>query len=110
MQFALPPKRNPPLPYARSPRTSLQRRIQLKTVAIIAFAVLSVLFLLSHLFASSTTSSTIPAGTASVVIVTVLDRAQLDHDYLQKIVNNREDYAKRHGTFHLPVPRYTVVQ
>lgn len=97
MQFALPPRKDPPLPYARSPRISFQRRKQLKAVALLAFAVLSVLFLLSHLFASGTSSASVPAGTASVVIVTVLDRAALSDSYIKKVVHNREDYAKRHG-------------
>lgn len=101
MQFALPPRKNPPLPYAHSPpRISFQRKKQLKAVALLAFAALSVLFLLSHVFASATSSSaTVPAGTSSVVIVTVLDREALSDSYIRKIVSNREDYAKRHGIF-----------
>ncbi|RJE23062.1 Alpha-1,6-mannosyltransferase subunit [Aspergillus sclerotialis] len=98
MQFALPPRKNPPLPYAHSPRISFQRKKQLKAVALLAFAVLSVLFLLSHVFASATSSpATGPAGTSSVVIVTVVDREALSDSYIRKIVSNREDYAKRHG-------------
>lgn len=99
MQFALPPRKNPQtLPYARSSRISSYRRNQLKTVALLVFAVLSVLFLLSRIFGSDTATSAVPAGTPSVVIVTVLDRAGLSESYVQKIVTNREDYAKRHGS------------
>lgn len=100
MQFALPPRKNAPtpLPYARSPGFShQQRRNQLKAVALLAFGVLSIVFLLSHVFAFDTTTTAIPAGTSSVVIVTLLDRAAWSESYVQKIVHNREDYAKRHG-------------
>ncbi|RMJ28130.1 Alpha-1,6-mannosyltransferase subunit [Aspergillus sp. HF37] len=95
MQFAFPPRKNSPtLPYARSPP---RRRTQLKTAALLAFAALSVLFLLSQVFGSDTATTVVPAGTPSVVIVTVLDRAALSESYIHKIVTNREDYARRHG-------------
>ncbi|THC94404.1 hypothetical protein EYZ11_006133 [Aspergillus tanneri] len=98
MQFALPPRRdNHILPYARSPRFSLQRRKQLKAVAILIFALLVVFFLLSQLFYASTGTSAVPIKTSNIVIVTVLDRAVLSDEYIQKIIRNREDYAKRHG-------------
>lgn len=98
MQFALPPRKNPQtLPYAHSPRVSPRRRNQLKTAALLAFAVLSIFFLLSHIFGSDEVTAVIPAGTPSVVIVTVLDRAALSESYIEKVVTNREDYAKRHG-------------
>lgn len=95
MQFAFPPRTNPPtLPYARSPP---RRRTQLKTAALLAFAALSVLFLLSQFFGSDAATTAVPAGTPGVVIVTVLDRAALSESYIHKIVTNREDYARRHG-------------
>ncbi|PKY02636.1 subunit of Golgi family mannosyltransferase complex [Aspergillus campestris IBT 28561] len=97
MQFAVPPRRNLQSPYGRAPRFSLQRRKQLKAVGILAFALLAVFFLLSQLFYTSTGTSAVPAGTPSVVIVTVLDRALFSDAYIQKIIKNREDYAKRHG-------------
>ncbi|PYH96254.1 hypothetical protein BO71DRAFT_448802 [Aspergillus ellipticus CBS 707.79] len=98
MQFALPPRKTPIAPpYARSSRFSLQRRKQFKAVAILGFALLVVFFLLSQLFYTSTGTSAVPVGTPSVVIVTVLDRAGFSNEYTQKIVKNREDYAKRHG-------------
>jgi mannan polymerase II complex MNN11 subunit len=102
MQFALPPRRSPALPYAHSSRFPRYRRKQLKTAAVFAIAVFTILYLLSHLFSSSSPSSSYPsvvapAGTASVVIVTVIDREQLSESYIKKIVENREDYAKRHG-------------
>jgi mannan polymerase II complex MNN11 subunit len=98
MQFALPPRRSPhALPGAHSTRLPLYRRKQLKTIAVFAFAILTLLYLLSYLFSSSSTSITSPAGTAGVVIVTLLDRQSLSESYINKIVANREDYAKRHG-------------
>lgn len=98
MQFALPPRRSPhTLPGAHSSRLPLYRRKQLKTIAIFAFAVLTLLYLISRLFSSSSTSLAAPAGTAGVVIVTLLDRQSLSESYINKIVTNREDYAKRHG-------------
>ena len=97
MHFALPPRRSPhPLPGARSSRLPLHRRKQLKTVALFAFAVLSILYLLSHFYSSSSTIKA-PAGTAGVVIVTLLDHELFSESYLSKVVANREDYAKRHG-------------
>ncbi|KAF3386424.1 putative alpha-1,2-galactosyltransferase [Penicillium rolfsii] len=98
MQFALPPRRSPhTLPGAHSSRLPLHRRKQLKTIAIFAFAILALLYLLSHLFASSSTSLSAPAGTAGVVIVTLLDHQRFSESYINKIITNREDYAKRHG-------------
>jgi mannan polymerase II complex MNN11 subunit len=104
MQFALPPRRSPHPPVARSSRLPLHRRKQLKTVALLAFAVLSILYLLSH-FYSSSTSLVAPAATTGVVIVTLLDHERFSESYLSKVVANREDYAKRHGKpihSHLP--------
>lgn len=108
MQFALPPRRSPhPLPSARSSRLPLYRRKQLKVLALVACAILSILYLLSHLFSSNSTSLVAPAATGSVVIVTLLDREQLSEHYINKIVANREDYAKRHGMLSAP-PYYKV--
>ncbi|KAE8352379.1 galactosyl transferase GMA12/MNN10 family-domain-containing protein [Aspergillus coremiiformis] len=98
MQFALPPRRNLDAPlHGRSSRLSLQRRKQLKAAAILGFALLVIYFLLSQLFYSSTGTPAAPAGTPSLVIVTVLDRARWSRDYIQRITKNRDDYAKRHG-------------
>lgn len=98
MQFALPPRRAPITPvYGRSSRFSLQRRKQLKAIALLAFALLTIFFLLSQFFYTSTGTPAVSASTSSVVIITVLDRVVFSEDYIEKIVKNREDYAKRHG-------------
>lgn len=55
------------------------------------------MYLLSHLYSASLTYISTPAGTAGVVIVTLLDRERMSEGYVNKIVANREDYAKRHG-------------
>ncbi|KAJ5823164.1 hypothetical protein N7447_005504 [Penicillium robsamsonii] len=98
MQFALPPRRSPhTLPLSRSSRMSSYRRKQLKSAAVLAFAILSLIYLLHYLYSSASSSVAAPVGTSSVVIVTLLDRQQFSESYLKKIVANREDYAKRHG-------------
>ncbi|KAJ5701906.1 hypothetical protein N7488_009454 [Penicillium malachiteum] len=98
MQFAVPPRKSPhPLPGARSSRLPLYRRKQLKTIGLFAFALLVILYLLTHLSSSSSSSIATPAGTAGpVVIVTLLDREHWSESYINKIIANREDYAKRH--------------
>lgn len=98
MHFALPPRRSPhPLPGARSSRLPLHRRKQLKTIALLSFAVLSILYLLSYFYSSRSSTIKAPASTAGVVIVTLLDHERFSESYISKIVANREDYAKRHG-------------
>jgi mannan polymerase II complex MNN11 subunit len=74
----------------------IYRRKQLKSVAILAFAILSLLYIIHHLYATSA-SVVASASTSGVVIVTLLDRQQFSESYINKIVTNREDYAKRHG-------------
>ncbi|KAJ6113950.1 hypothetical protein N7523_007267 [Penicillium sp. IBT 18751x] len=94
MQFAVPPRKS--VPGTRSSRIPLYRRKQLKTIAIIAFAILAILYLFSH-FLSSSSTSVAPAATAGVVIVTLLDYERFSESYINKLVANREDYATRHG-------------
>lgn len=104
MQFALPPRKSPhALPGAHS-QLPYYRKKQLKTLALFGIAILSILYLLSQLFSSSSTSLATPAGTAGVVIVTLLDRDNLSENYIHKVVTNREDYAKRHGSYHTKLP------
>ncbi|KAK9583198.1 putative alpha-1,6-mannosyltransferase mnn11 [Aspergillus fumigatus] len=98
MQFALPPRRSPHTSsHTRSSRLSLQRKKQLKTAAILGFAILTLFFLLSHFSHSSTAPTSAPSGASSIVIVTVLDRARFSDNYVQKIIKNREHYASLHG-------------
>ncbi|EEP80276.1 predicted protein [Uncinocarpus reesii 1704] len=97
MQFALPPRKSshPPL-YSRPSQSSALRRRQLKTAAVLGFVVISILLFISHLFSSGSQSTSV-AGGPKVVLVTVLDEQSLSDGYIQRIKQNREDYAKRHG-------------
>jgi len=54
-----------------------------------------IIYLLTRLL--STSPGRPPAGTPEVVIVTVLDRARMSDAYIEKIKENRDDYAVRHG-------------
>ncbi|CAG7920871.1 unnamed protein product [Penicillium olsonii] len=94
MQFAVPPRRSP-LPIARSSRMPIYRKKQLKPIALLTFAIFSLLYIIHHTYTLIPTSVVvIPSG---VVIVTLLDRQRLSESYISKIVANREDYARRHG-------------
>ncbi|EEH40653.1 alpha-1,2-galactosyltransferase gmh3 [Paracoccidioides lutzii Pb01] len=100
MQFALPPRKasyNPP--YTRASHSPAIRRRQLKTVAVLGVVFFTFVFFLSRTFSSSSTTSkeTVPTGPVNIVIVTVLDEENLSDEYIQRIKENREDYAKRHG-------------
>ncbi|KAI5295740.1 hypothetical protein KEM52_000397 [Ascosphaera acerosa] len=110
MQFAVPPRKNS-VPSASSPfqpsfkpsarYSSAARRRQLRSYAFIGAGILFFLYLVSKLFGGGS-DGIIAAGSGSsggpsVVIVTVLDEQALSDKYIQRIKQNREDYAKRHG-------------
>ncbi|KAL3479870.1 galactosyl transferase GMA12/MNN10 family-domain-containing protein [Aspergillus californicus] len=98
MQFALPPRKGHVAPpYSHPSLLTLQRRKQLKAIAILSIALVFIFFLLSQFLFTGTGTAAVPLGTPSVVIVTVLDRELYSDNYLQKIIKNREDYAGRHG-------------
>jgi mannan polymerase II complex MNN11 subunit len=106
MHHALPPRKSSKAPpfAPRSSNLSLQRRRQLKALGIIAFSLIFVLFVLSRFFSFSVSeqiAAVIPSGAANVVLVTLFDRQVLGEQYTQWIQSNREDYASRHGNFHL---------
>ena len=104
MQFALPPRRSQvSLPYAHSAQLSRPRGRHLKAAALLGVGLLSVLYLLLALLSTTSGDSAVPVGTPSVVLVTVLDREKLSASYMNTIVNNREDYAMRHGKLTLIV-------
>ena len=60
------------------------------------FSSLIVFFLFIRATGSSEASERIPPGTPEVVIVTLLDDS-LSKSYIEKIKENRDDYAARHG-------------
>jgi hypothetical protein len=107
MQFALPPRKSSHQPsYVRSPRIPLLWRRQLRTVGLIAFAILIIFYILPPLFSSSVSHRSassrkisVPVKTPKFVLVTLLDRENLSHDYLEKIQRNREVYASKHGMY-----------
>jgi mannan polymerase II complex MNN11 subunit len=59
-----------------------------------ACALGAALFILSRIFGGS---ESIPLGTPSVVIVTVLDPDNYSKDYIENIKENRIEYARKHG-------------
>ncbi|KAI5300783.1 hypothetical protein KEM56_002191, partial [Ascosphaera pollenicola] len=110
MQFAVPPRKNS-VPSSSSPFTpsfkpstrysSAARRRQLRSYAFIGVGVLFFLYLLSKLFGGGGSGGGLnltgnSGGGPDVVIVTVLDEQALSDKYIQRIKQNREDYAKRH--------------
>ncbi|KAL1959543.1 hypothetical protein VTO42DRAFT_1988 [Malbranchea cinnamomea] len=113
MQFALPPRKSSHLSrYAGSSSTPALRRQQLKLYATLAGAVLFLILLLSRIFSSSSPKGLddtfVPNG-PKVVLVTVLDEQKFSDKYIQRIKQNREDYAARHGyaNFFASIDEYT---
>ncbi len=101
MHFALPPRKTShPPPYARPYRSSTIRRRQLQKGAVLASAAILIIYLLTRLLSSSPGRP--PAGVPEVVVVTVLDRARMSDAYIAKIMENRDDYAARHGKADCP--------
>ncbi|KAK2748865.1 hypothetical protein FQN55_004007 [Onygenales sp. PD_40] len=100
MQFALPPRKpSHSPPYGRSSHhSSSARRRQLKAVAVLGLVAVTFFFLVSRIFSSGSASGEVVAnGQANIVIVTVLDEEKFGDKYIQRIKQNREDYAQRHG-------------
>ena len=97
MQFALPPRKSSHSPpFVRSSSSVLRHR-QVKSIAILGCIIVSILFLLSHVFSSGSSADRLTTGDPNVVIVTVLDEETLSDKYIQQIKENREDYARIHG-------------
>jgi mannan polymerase II complex MNN11 subunit len=59
-------------------------------------AVFTFLYVVTRALSISPTVEVIPPGTPEIVIVTVLDH-DMPKGYVERIKENREDYAKRHG-------------
>ena len=103
MHLALPPRKpssGPPFAARTSPSVLFQRR-RLQILAIIALACLSFIWLVSNSFSARAPRA--PAGSPEVVIVTVIDEEKgYSKAYIDKIKQNRRDYAKRHGAWKPP--------
>ena len=98
MHFALPPRKGSEHPYARPSRSAAAaaKRRQWQLLGSIVFSLLTLYVFWSY-FTNSDDFERVPAGTPSVVIVTLFDEENTDATYMQKIKNNRDDYASRHG-------------
>jgi hypothetical protein len=113
MHFAMPPRKTSrPPPYAARQQSgvrlppalrNLLRRDKLRVIVIAILGCLSVYWLLGKLTGgpSDANAPKLPkvaiGSGAPVVIVTVLD-PKADPGWVAKIKQNREGYAKRHGT------------
>lgn len=97
MHFALPPRKSShPPPYERAFKSSPIRRKQLQLGAIIACAALLLIWLGSRLLSSSPDRP--PTGTPDAVVVTMLDPDSMSQEYMNRIKENRIDYADRYGS------------
>lgn len=98
MQFALPPRNTPHAPpYARASRSSPVRRKQLQFGALIACAVIAIIYLTTRFFSASEERG--PSGTPEIVVVTVLDQATMSDEYRDRIKENRKYYANKQGRY-----------
>jgi hypothetical protein len=68
------------------------RRSQLKSFALLASAALLIIFIFSRILSSSG-----PKLDGTTVLVMVTDGTSHPSEHMDKIVRNREDYARRHG-------------
>lgn len=100
MHFAYPPRKssNPP-PYMRAAaKLPGLRRSRLKTIAIVGFAFIFLVWLFNRPSSSQGPyKGHVPSGKPPVVLVTVLDEKGYDKAYLDVIRENRIQYAEKHG-------------
>lgn len=101
MHFAYPPRKssNPPPFRPRSGPLPSLRRGRLRTIGLGLLACILVLYLIFKPSKQSPYHERQPAGTPTVVLVTVLDTKQYSPAYLKTIRENREEYASRHGQY-----------
>jgi mannan polymerase II complex MNN11 subunit len=97
MQFAYSPRKNsdPPPFKPRSATSPLLRGIRLRTVFLIGLGIVLVLVLLSR-SGIKDGGERIPSGKPPVVIVTVIDQTY-DTTYIERVKENREQYAALYG-------------
>jgi mannan polymerase II complex MNN11 subunit len=62
-------------------------------------AIVVLLFLYMGL---SSSDSEVKYGNPPAVLVTVIDRANYSVDHLNRVIEDRKDYARRHGTLSPP--------
>lgn len=96
MHFALPPRKSShPPPYARASRPLPLRRKQLQLGGLIIGALIVLIYLIASRLRPS--KAYVPYGTPEVVIVTLLDEPTMSQAYRNKVVENRQYYADKHG-------------
>lgn len=107
MHFAYPPRKSsdPPPFRPRSSRVPFLRRSRLRTVIIGLLALLGLFYVLSGSSEDQKYYEHVPSGNPPVVIVTVVDPTSYSSTYLQTIQENRQSYAKLHGTRHSMLER-----
>ncbi|KAI9735725.1 MAG: hypothetical protein M1818_006333 [Claussenomyces sp. TS43310] len=89
-----PRKRSHPPPFsARSSRLPLLRRFRLKSIALWALLITAMVFLFSRLRGGH---DRMVSGKPPVVIVTVLEPEAYSSQYLDNIMDNRNEYAAKH--------------
>ncbi|KAK6435796.1 putative alpha-1,6-mannosyltransferase mnn11 [Oleoguttula sp. CCFEE 5521] len=97
MQFPYPRKTSHPPPYQNPRASTFQRRRALRNIAPYGLGIFAIILVfLYFLRSSSPAAPRPPPGTPPVVIVTTLDAKQSEH-YKANIIENRKDYASRHG-------------
>ena len=96
MHFALPPRKSSqPPPYTRIPRTVPVRRKHLQLGGVGAVVILIFIYILASRLRPA--KEYIPYGTPETVVVTLLDEPMMSTAYRDKIVENRQFYADKHG-------------
>ena len=63
--------------------------------AILLAGILLILYLAISLFKPG--RERVPSGTPETVVVTVLDDATMNEQYIKRVVENRKFYAEQHG-------------
>lgn len=100
MHFAYPPRKSSnPAPFRpRASGIAMPRKARLRTIAIILLVCIGLVYLIFSPSKKSPYHERQPSGSPHVVIVTVTDTRHYSKDYLSSVQENRETYAKRHGT------------
>lgn len=110
MHFAMPPRKTSrPPPYAARNKSSLPippalknllRRDKLRLIVVAILGFLTILWLLQGRDDGGDIAVSLPkvdiGSGPPVVVVTVID-PKADAEWVEKIKQNREDYAQRHG-------------
>ncbi|RPA87024.1 hypothetical protein BJ508DRAFT_320922 [Ascobolus immersus RN42] len=98
MHFALPNKDHRSSPLRATSAVSQMSRTYLRNILRRPVGVLiGVVVLLFLYLGLSSSGGEVKYGNPPAVLVTVIDRANYSEDYLNRVIADRKDYAKRHG-------------